>query len=83
MCVYFPDKLSADQLKSKLVSFLNGILAKVQEQCDNDEMRDIIAKGYAPIDASAEPEKPEVIPALNDKAKELVQKLELNGAKVS
>ncbi|KAI1724742.1 tRNA synthetases class I (W and y) domain-containing protein [Ditylenchus destructor] len=40
------DKLSEQALKKALKDFLNGILSKIQEQCNNDEMQEIIKNAY-------------------------------------
>ncbi|CAD5207800.1 unnamed protein product [Bursaphelenchus xylophilus] len=72
------DKVTAEELKSKLALFLNGILAKVQAKCDNDEIREIISKGYVPADIPDE-KVLEKVPELNENAKKLKSKLEEEG----
>ncbi|CAD5205418.1 unnamed protein product [Bursaphelenchus okinawaensis] len=75
------DKVSAEELKSELVEFLNKILSMVQEKCDNDEVREIIAKGYATIEAG-EAHEIEKVPNLNEDALGFLAKVEENGSKI-
>uniref|UniRef100_A0A915EEM8 Tyrosine--tRNA ligase n=1 Tax=Ditylenchus dipsaci TaxID=166011 RepID=A0A915EEM8_9BILA len=43
-----------------IVDFLNGVLGKVQEQCDNQEMQDIINRAYPTISEAIEVEPRDV-----------------------
>ncbi|KAK6059351.1 putative tyrosine--tRNA ligase [Cooperia oncophora] len=42
--------LSAEDLKKTLIEFLNELLAKVQDHCKSDVVRDALEKGYKNVD---------------------------------
>ncbi|KAK6016864.1 tRNA ligase class I [Ostertagia ostertagi] len=59
--------LSAEDLKKTLIEFLNELLAKVQDHCKSDVVRDALEKGYKEVNENtAEPKQHPVVQLIGD-----------------